>query len=102
MRSTAAPLATCGGSVDRLQGLTPRDSSLLPRARSDPELAGITSYYKFIRTKYPNVGMRHSAFQKPQPGDFLTASRARPPLKRANSRSLLERGGAAHAGETAE
>ena len=51
-------MAACGGLIDRLPGPAQHNSGpLFPRESSDPsrELAGLTSYYKYVKSKYPNV-----------------------------------------------
>lgn len=81
-------MARCGGSVPQ-SFRAERVSLTRSSSDSPPALAGLTSYFKFVKTKYPNAAasasasfasktwLRESTFQKPQPGDFLGSRRSR-------------------------
>jgi hypothetical protein len=50
-------MAKCGGSVDRTRRPAPHGKSFRPRtlSESNAALAGLTSYYKFVKAKHPHV-----------------------------------------------
>jgi len=50
-------MARCGGGANRPRGLAPHGRSFRPRtlSESNAALAGLTSFYKFVKAKYPHV-----------------------------------------------